>query len=76
MRSCGLAAQTLMLAAKAMGYETCPMDGFDFDAVGELVGLPEDHVLSMMVAIGKKTKDAWPRPGQLPLAEVVLRDRF
>ena len=34
MRSCGMAAQTLMLAAKAMGYDSCPMDGFDFEAVG------------------------------------------
>ena len=35
MRSCGMAAMTLMLAAKEMGYDTCPMDGFDFDAVGK-----------------------------------------
>ena len=26
MRSCGIAAQTLMLTAKAMGYDSCPMD--------------------------------------------------
>jgi len=26
MRSCGIAAQTLMLSAKAMVYESCPMD--------------------------------------------------
>ena len=29
MRSCGIAAQTIMLAAKAMGYDSCPMDGFN-----------------------------------------------
>ena len=40
MRSCGIAAQTLMLAAKSMGYDSCPMDGFDFDAVGKLINLP------------------------------------
>lgn len=34
MRSCGIAAQTLMLTAKAMGYDSCPMDGFDFEKVG------------------------------------------
>lgn len=76
MRSCGIAAQTLMLAAKAMGYDSCPMDGFDFDAVGKLIRLPADHVIAMFVAIGKGTKDAWPRPGQLPLSEVVITDRF
>ena len=39
MRSCGIAAQTLMLAAKSMGYDSCPMDGFDFDKVAELIKL-------------------------------------
>lgn len=76
MRSCGIAAQTLMLAAKAMGYDTCPMDGFDFDAVGKLIGLPEDHVIAMFVTVGKAVKEAWPRGGQLALSEVVIHDRF
>ncbi|MEM9771821.1 MAG: nitroreductase family protein, partial [Cyanobacteria bacterium P01_D01_bin.73] len=76
MRSCGMAAQTIMLAAKAMGYDSCPMDGFDFDAVGKLINLPEDHAISMFVVVGKPVKPAWDRPGQLPLKDVVIRDRF
>lgn len=76
MRSCGIAAQTLMLAAKALGYDSCPMDGFDFDAVGKLINLPRDHVIAMFVAIGKGTKEAWPRGGQLPMEEVVINDHF
>jgi len=76
MRSCGIAAQTLMLAATSMGYESCPMDGFDFDKVGELVNLPDDHVIAMFVAIGKGVADAWPRPGQLALNEVVVENMF
>ena len=76
MRSCGFAAQTIMLAAKAMGYDSCPMDGFDFDAVGKLINLPDDHVISMFVVVGKPVKQAWDRPGQLPLSDVVIQDRF
>ena len=76
MRSCGIAAQTLMLAAKSMGYDSCPMDGFDFDKVGELINLPADHVISMFVAIGKGTKEAWPRAGQLNLNDVVIENSF
>lgn len=76
MRSCGIAAQTLMLAAKSMGYDSCPMDGFDFDKVAEIINLPADHVIAMFVAIGKGTQEAWPRPGQLPLDEVVIRNSF
>ena len=75
-RSIGMAAQTLMLAAKAMGYDSCPMIGFDIDKVAELIHLPEDHVMGPMVAIGKGTKDPWPKPGQLSLEEVVIENGF
>lgn len=76
IRSVGIVAQTLMVAAKAMGYDSCPMIGFDPDKVAELIHLPEDHVIGMMVAIGKGTKPAWPKPGQLPVNEVLLKNRF
>jgi nitroreductase len=76
MRSCGLAGQTIMLAAKSMGYESCPMIGFDPVKVAELVNLPADHVISFLIAIGKGTKQPWQKPGQLPLDEVIIHDRF
>jgi nitroreductase len=76
MRSCGIAGMALMLAAQEMGYGSCPMVGFDFDAVGKLINLPSDHVISMMIAIGKGVKDANPRGGQLLFDEVVKTDRF
>ncbi|MEM9419564.1 MAG: nitroreductase family protein [Planctomycetota bacterium] len=75
-RSMGMAMQTLMLAAKGMGYDSCPMIGFDFDPVAELINLPKDHVLGPMVAIGKGVKEPWPKPGQLPLSEVLIENRF
>jgi len=75
-RSCGIAAQTLMLAAKGMGYDSCPMDGFDFEKVAQLIQLPDDHIISMFVAIGKGTKPAQPRGGQLEMEDVVIQDRF
>jgi len=76
MRSCGLAGMTIMLAAKAMGYDSCPMDGFDFDAVAKIIKLPEDHVISFMIAVGKGTQPAWPKPGQLAYDEVVIQNTF
>lgn len=76
MRSCGIAAQTLMLAAKGMGYDTCAMDLSDLDEVGKLINLPDDHLLAMMIAVGKPTQEARPRGGQLALDEVVITDRF
>jgi len=76
MRSVGIAAQTLMLAAKAMGYDSCPMIGFDADEVARIINLPENHVVGMLLPIGKAVKPANPRAGQLPYEEVVFRDRF
>jgi len=75
-RSCGIAAQTIMLAAKGMGYDSCPMDGFDFDAATKLLNLPDDHVITMFIAVGKATKPANPRGGQLPMSEVVIENAF
>jgi nitroreductase len=76
MRSCGLMAQTLMLAARGKGLDSCPMDGFDFDAVGKLINLPDNHVIAMMVAVGKRAAEPKPRIGKLPFDEVIIRDRF
>ncbi len=76
MRSCGIAAQTIMIAAKSLGYDSCPMDGFDFEQVAQLIQLPDDHVIAMFVAVGKGTQEAWPRPGQLSLDDVVVKNVF
>lgn len=76
MRSCGMASMTIMLAAREMGYDTCPMDGFDFDAVAKLLNLPADHTPAMFVVVGKALQPAMPRGGQLPMEEVVIRNKF
>lgn len=76
MRSGGMAAMTLMLAAKEMGYDSCSMDGFDFDAVSKLINLPKDHTPVMFVAIGKALEEARARGGQLDMDEVVIYNKF
>ncbi|QUS61489.1 nitroreductase family protein [Synechocystis sp. PCC 7339] len=75
-RSIGMAMQNLMLAAKAMGYDSCPMIGFDLEKVAELVKLPADYAIGPMVAIGKRTEDARAKGGQLPLEELVKENSF
>ncbi|MGH1439026.1 MAG: nitroreductase family protein [Cellvibrionaceae bacterium] len=76
LRSVGIAAQTTMLAAKAMAYDSCPMIGFDHQKVAELIKLPHDHIIGMMLVIGKATKPAWPKSGQLTIDEVLVRNKF
>ena len=75
-RSIGMAMQTLMLQAVSMGYDTCPVIGFDIEKVAELIGLPDDYVMGPMVAVGKGTKEPWPKPGQSSLDELVVENRF
>ena len=76
MRSCGIAAQTIMLAAKSMGYDSCPMDLSDFEEIAKLINLPHDHAIAMFIAIGKGIRDPWPRAGQLSMEEIVKFDYF
>ena len=75
-RSCGIAAQTIMLAARQMGLDSCPMKGFEHDRVARIVGLPPDHMVVMMVAVGRAAEPAPPRGGQLPASEVVFEEGF
>ncbi|MFZ8922920.1 MAG: nitroreductase family protein, partial [Nitrosopumilaceae archaeon] len=67
MKSCGFAAQTIMLAAKQMGLDSCPMRGFDYDELAQVINLPQDHIIAMMVVVGKALEPAGPRGGQLGL---------
>ncbi len=76
IRSSGMAAQTMMLAAKGLGYDTCPMIGFNTERVAEIINLPSGHVISMIITLGKAAKPANQRAGQLPLAEVLVENSF
>lgn len=76
MRSVGIAAQTIMLAAKGLGYDSCPMIGFDPSAVAEVIKLPADHVIGMIITVGKAVKPAQPKGGFLSKQEVIFKDRF
>lgn len=76
LRSVGFVAQTMMLAARAMGYDSSPMIGFDPEAVAKLIHLPEDHLIGMLLAVGKATKPAFPKPGYIEKSEMVIENRF
>jgi nitroreductase len=76
IRSASMAAMTLMLKAREMGYDSCPMLGFKYDEVAKLLKLPDDHGICLMLAIGKQLKEPYPRAGQLALDEVLFIDTF
>ena len=76
MRSSALAGMTLMLAAKDMGYDSCPMIGFDGEKVAELINLPQHYALSFMIPVGKQAQPGWERGDRLADERVVAYDKF
>ena len=53
LRSCGMAAMSLMLRATELGYATGPMIGFDAAAVSERLGIKSPQFPAMMIVLGK-----------------------
>jgi len=67
----GLVSMQLMLAARAQGYDTLPMGGFDAAKLKELFQIPEQYVPVMVIAIGKKAQEGRPST-RLPIEDVTF----
>ena len=67
-KSTSLACENLMIAAEALGLNTCPMEGFDGHRLSKFLGLSARyHEIVMVIAIGKKSdavviEPQWRRP--------------
>ena len=75
MRSASMAAMTLMLKAQDMGLDSCAM-ACDAEKMAEVVNLPDDHAICMVLAFGKRLEAPYPRPGLLSVDDVLLTDSF
>ncbi|NMT63981.1 nitroreductase family protein [Marinobacter orientalis] len=56
-KSTALAAENLMLALRAHGYDSCPMEGFDECRVRRLLKLPKKGLVTMILAAGKRSEN-------------------
>jgi nitroreductase len=67
-KSTSLACQNLMIAAEALGMNTCPMEGFDGRRLSRYLDLRGRHQeIVMVIALGKRARDfsappQWRRP--------------
>ena len=67
-KSTALSCENLMIAAEALGFNTCPMEGFDGVRLSKFLGLSRKyHEIVMVIAIGKKSatykeQPQWRRP--------------
>jgi len=71
IRNASLAAMTLMYSAKSRGWDTCPMIGFDPDAVFKILKLTPNYIPVMMMALGFQKDAPRPRSYRKPVSEVV-----
>ncbi len=63
-KSTSLACENLMIAAEALGINTCPMEGFDGRRLSKYLGLSaRDHEIVMVIAVGKRSP-AYQEPPQ------------
>ena len=70
-KTCGLAAQTFMLSMAAVGYDTCPMEGFDSLRVKKLLKLPRGAQVNMIVSCGiRSAKGVYGERFRVPFEEV------
>ncbi|MDM8537243.1 nitroreductase family protein [Desulfobacterales bacterium HSG17] len=56
-KNTGFFAMSLMLAAKSLGLDTHPMDGFDIDGVRQAFNIPENYWIPLLLPIGYFKED-------------------
>ena len=71
-KTCGLAAQTFMMAMAEIGYDTCPLEGFDSRRVQKLLKLHCSAEINMVIPCGirKGTRGIWGERFRVPFEEV------
>ncbi|MGV7001965.1 nitroreductase family protein [Priestia megaterium] len=74
-KNAGLAAMQLMLAAKAKGYDSGAIGGFNPVALVEALNIPSRFIPVMLVTIGEAATPARPTT-RLPLSKLVINESF
>jgi putative NAD(P)H nitroreductase len=77
IRSASLSAMLFMLIAKDKGWDTCPMIGFDSEALVKALNIPAEYVPALLITIGKEdTSSQRPRGYRKPVGEFVSYNSF
>jgi len=74
-KNTGFFAMALMLAAKNLGLDTHPMDGFDHDAVRKEFNIPDNYWIPLLLAVGyfKKDVELAPPKWRKTVEEIVVK---
>ncbi|MBF0524147.1 MAG: nitroreductase family protein [Deltaproteobacteria bacterium] len=74
-KNTGFYAMAVMFAAKSLGLETHPMDGFDHDAVRREFHIPDNYWIPLLMAVGymDRTKTLHPPNWRKTFDEIVVK---
>jgi len=78
VKNTALFAMNLMLAAKGLGLDTHPMDGFDEDCIKKEFNIPADKIIPMLIAVGnlKSGRTLLPRAFRRSIDNFVKFDSY
>jgi nitroreductase len=74
-KNTGFFAMSLMFAAKSLGLDTHPMDGFDHDGVRKAFNIPDNYWIPLLLAVGyfKQDKTLMPPKWRKTVEEIVVK---
>lgn len=73
-KSTALAAQNFMISMAAIGYDTCPMEGFDSRRVKQILNLPYSAEITMIISCGiRDEKGIYGPQFRVPFEEVYFK---
>ncbi|MDN8592875.1 nitroreductase family protein [Paenibacillus sp. 11B] len=75
IRNASFASQNIMLAARSLGYDTCPMGGYNPQQLIETFNIPARYLPTLLITVGKAAVPAR-LAGRFPLSEVVVKGSF
>ncbi len=76
VKSTSLAAMTLMLAAKSMGIDSCPLESFDAECIKREFNVPDSYEVVMLIALGWQSQQPPERPMRFGYSDIVHLERF
>lgn len=76
IRNASLAAENLLLSAHARGLAATPMIGFDAEGISEFLGLPDDTVPVVLIALGPSGGEEPDRLPRRSVDEVLHRETY
>ncbi len=76
VKSTSLAAMTLMLAAKDMGLDTCPIESMDANRIRKEFSIPDNYEVILLITLGYKLKEPMPALMRYGYEEIVHFEKF